>query len=118
MEKKDLRTGMQVEYRCGERRLVLLNTIEGDRLVKPNGITHYNLSEYNDDLTNNCNKKWMDIIKVYQGQINTCHLKKATEEQCIWQREPELEVTVKVNGKIVDPKEISAKTWSNLRSKS
>ena len=116
MKKSDLRTGMQVEYRSGERRLVLLNTVEGDRLVKPNGILHAYLNEFNDDLTYSRNKE-MDIVKVYQGQVHTCHREEADEIHCIWEREVKLEVTVKVNGKIVDPKEISVQTWRNLRSK-
>lgn len=69
MKKQDLRSGMTVEYRDGDRRLVLLNSKNGDVLVEIiNGrcITVNNLKYYNEKLESlDGDGKYLDIVKVF-----------------------------------------------------
>lgn len=64
MKKTDLKTGMRVEYRNGEERLV-------DGLFLINEKRHNTIVNYNDDLTN-CFNKDMDIVRVIE--VSKCVL--------------------------------------------
>lgn len=58
MKKSDLKSGMVVEYRKGDKRLVVNND-----LISDDG--HYTLTAYNDDLKDKTSSN-LDIIKVYR----------------------------------------------------
>lgn len=76
MEKKDLKTGMQVEFENGERRLILLDTEKGDVVSNVDATidsfgrrrltNYYGLNNWNDDLTKVIEHDPLtDIVKVY-----------------------------------------------------
>ena len=84
--KSDLKNRMVVEYRNGERRMVVDNVLVGNTLFGY-------LEEYNDDLTN---KEFsiLDIMKVYDV---ICNLEALISPRCLrllWQRSEVKEVTM------------------------
>lgn len=79
--KADLKDGMVVEYRNGERRLVL-----GDRIVGNNG---YNLlGSYNETLEDiQLHEKQYDIVRVYQSRhISISQIFSDSYLELIWER--------------------------------
>ena len=67
--KADLKDGMVVEYRNGDRRLVL-----GECFVGHNNCSHFNVW-YDDNLINNNNASCRDVCKVYKSSpelMNQC----------------------------------------------
>lgn len=76
MKKQDLKSGMYIEFECGNRRLILLNTHEGD--VMSNIDTNYGdlkrlvnffeLDNLTEDLRDNTRHNQLgDIVKVYNN---------------------------------------------------
>ena len=85
MTKKDLKTGMIVEYRNGEQRRVLLNTEISDILVDDKWQVYMDLDSYNQELIfNNKDKIFLDIMYVY-----------GLKHTLIWRRKEPLKVTMK-----------------------
>lgn len=66
MNKSDLKTGMIVVDREGNRKKVLLNTKHGDILVYPNHDCFGYLEDYNDDLSNK-DINGLNIVSVYNS---------------------------------------------------
>lgn len=92
MKKSDLRTGMWVEYRTGEKRMVALAVKDYGNIIAGNGGWNA-LDSYSDDLINEDTEK-CDIVKIYDidyiGNINEIPTRKP-----IWEREPEpIEMTL------------------------
>ncbi len=116
MKKKDLRTGMQVEQRNGTRKVVLLDTKSGNVIVRVNGSEHGDLGGYNNDLTCGHDEQF-DIMKVYSSyQITDFLIGKFDEDEIIWQRNPSIEINVKINGKETTLKDISEETLLSIRN--
>lgn len=97
MKKSDLKLGMVVEYRCGEKALVI--SVNDEVLFSDNN-GFMRLKDYNDDLLvidrhNDSDDKW-DIDKIFKVtlgcSINTmlkgCFLKP------LWERQKEVELTM------------------------
>lgn len=99
MKKADLRTGMVVETRNGNKYLVMLNPdCEGKELINfDSGFMP--LSRYNDNLMLKTGDEEFDIMKVYSVEASICRLlrdKERMEFKLIWEREEETkEMTVK-----------------------
>jgi len=100
MKKSELRSGMMVKTRNGQRAIVMLNTPNGDAIVggegNYNNYTWQYLSSYNEDLTckiPGC--EISDIVKVYRFQSN---MKGASfdrpESDVIWERKEPIELTM------------------------
>ena len=87
MQKKDLKTGMVVEYRDGQLRLVV-----GDDLYDDDGSKMSFLSSFKDDLRSSYNT---DIVAVYND---------FEKSKCLWKRN---EITKKdlKNGAVVKTQE-------------
>ena len=99
MKKSELKTGMQVETRDGERYVVLLDTPSGDVIVKVGGNNWDELNNYNKLMLFN-NKEFLksDIVKVYSNTFSNQYLiKKMDERFLIWEREEE-KVFCKLDG--------------------
>jgi hypothetical protein len=74
MKKSDLKSGMIIERRNGDKGMVLLNTSKGD-IIGGGGGSGYKtwggLDNYNDDLTyNSCGIHGYDIVKIYDADCN------------------------------------------------
>lgn len=96
--KADLRTGMILEDRDGNKKIVLLNTAagdiyryisDGDRLISNWG----DIKNYNDDLTFNGGCREFDTMKVYGG--NNIYIG-MTNQQLIWERKSKLHITTSI----------------------
>ena len=72
MNKKDLKTGMVVEYRNGELRLVV-----GGALVDEDGYEANDLRNYHNNLKYSENPNGLDIIAVYND---------FEKSKCLWKR--------------------------------
>ena len=118
MKKSDLRTGMTVKMNNDRIRLVLGNTLIG---AGAEGRIHIN--EIKDDLTSS----YGDIMEIYSEPKNSplCASleywfgKSNNILSCcelLWGRNPEIEITVKVNGKETSLKDISEKTLIKIRN--
>lgn len=84
-----LESRMVVEYRNGERRIVVNNILMGE-------YGWGKISEYNNDLTNNWDKN-LDIIKVFD-KIDTFDIlseKSRLDKMLLWERKEIKEVTLK-----------------------
>ena len=92
MTKKELKTGMVVEYRDGDKRMVLLGNQVGDVLICGTGWE--DLDNYRDDLCHNHHEQ-LDIVAVYEPhhkrEMNPLCWK---EQKCIWRRSEVKEVTL------------------------
>ena len=89
MRKSDLKTGMQIEKRNGNRYVVMLDTMRGDVYVRVNGTKHGELNFFNDDLTYN-NNSGFDIVAVYESPLTYRYLTREFDEsECIWKRKEE-----------------------------
>lgn len=86
--KADLKNRMVVEYRDGQRRMVVDNVLMGVH-------GHANLAEYFDDLTNYWDSN-LDIIKVFD-KVNTFSKlsEKDLSKTILWERKEIKEVTMK-----------------------
>ena len=92
MTKKELKTGMVVEYRNGDKRIVLLDTPIGDALI--GNIGWVDLYYYTNDLRN-ATASGFDIVAVYEPyhkreMRSLCW----NEQKCIWRRSEVKEVTL------------------------
>ena len=97
MKKDDLRAGMIVELRDGDKGIVLLNTEHGDLLLYRDGWN--NVGEYEDDLTAGVGFEEFDIIKVYQPSHKHGYaIKNWGLAKLIWER-PADEPTITIKGK-------------------
>jgi len=119
MEKSDLRTGYHLISKRGDVFVVLLNTNIGNitfglnyTIRNNNNITIkdlYPLNKWNSDLT--CNSSQgiaLDIIEILDVSGNS-----------IWTRDEQIiDITVTVNGKTTNLKDISEETLLNIRNKS
>jgi hypothetical protein len=91
MKKSDLKTGMWVEYRNGEKRMVALNTKEGDVLI---GIEYGRalLSGFNENLEHKFHNS-MGIVAIYQANCYGDILKEEKAKK-IWERQEVIEMTL------------------------
>jgi hypothetical protein len=91
MKKSDLKTGMWVERRNGEKTIVLLGTSKGDFLKSLKGGTHGHLERINEDLTSKTSKD-LDIVKIWNQEYEYEYLK---EEglKLIWERKDTKEIS-------------------------
>ena len=97
MTKKDLKSGMLVEVRNGDKYTVIFGahaSIEDDDILANHDSGFMRLNSYYDDLTCDSSREY-DIIKVFEsfglGGIYKCmdsHLK------LLWEREPVRELTI------------------------
>lgn len=86
MKKSDLKTGMVVELKDGDKMVVLLNTINGDLFKSINKGTAWDtLRYYDEDLKNNQNLG-LDVMKVYRYMHEYRYLGNEKLE-LIWERE-------------------------------
>ena len=97
MKKKDLKSGMTVVTRNGNKYLVLTNcgslTLKDFYLVGPTGFLRS--SEYTNDLSINNNKydQW-DIMEVYNDRISAKTYSMPTLSNPIWKRVEHKEMTI------------------------
>lgn len=93
--KDDLKTGMVVEYRNGIKHIVVKD--EGI-IIATQGFDK--ISSFRDDLSDICDIRKYDIVKVY-GQPNNKadYINLDAERKLIWQREETEELTMEVGGK-------------------
>lgn len=91
MKKSDLKTGMWVEYRYGDKRMVALNTSEGDVLV---GTEHgcSCLRDFGEDLLHK-RMKDMDIVAVHQPLVFK-DIMREDKALKIWERKETIEMTL------------------------
>lgn len=85
--KSDLKTGMVIEQRNGDKAMVLLGTANGDIV---SGQTWYSLTSLKEDLTNQYSRGCYDIVKVYQPRSNLDYLGLDSiwdQYNVIWERE-------------------------------
>lgn len=98
MKKSDLKTGMVVETRNGEKYLVMLGPdCEGRELINF-GYGFMPLSRYANNLMIKTGDEEFDIMKVYSVEGSICWLlrdKKRMNFELIWQRKEIKEMTVK-----------------------
>lgn len=100
-KKSDLRSGMVVENRQGQRSLVLLNAPEGDMLVGDDNNefkTWMPLSSLTNDLTYSNTSFKYDIVKVYDYTNNSSAATFSAYRELLWARE---EDTVELNGEYI-----------------
>ena len=118
MNKKSLITAMQVEQRNGARKVVLLNTPQGDVIVEVNGETNGHLDNYNLDLFSTISKEF-DIMKIYKSpNVSNYLIKKFPEDCLIWERELDIDTSVKINGKKSILKNLSLDTLLKIYNNS
>lgn len=85
MKKSDLRTGMWIEKRDGNKAIILLNTKNGNIYSGEN--TWGEISNYNEDLKNSFSATH-DILKVYQPTSNYAYWNFDKDKlKLIWERE-------------------------------
>ena len=114
MTKSELKTGMLVELRDGGVRKLFLGSCVGDVWVSKDG-AWIPLENVKNDLTHkgDC---CFDIMKVYShNHPDQFPNWEPQPDHLVWQREPKIELTLTVNGKETDPREISKETWDNFR---
>lgn len=90
MKKEDLKTGMVVMYRDGEKAIVFKNSVFKGRNILAGNCMWTEFEDFNNDLT--CkNDKGCDIFKVFkpQGRAFLGVLEDKYLE-LIWEREPEI----------------------------
>lgn len=82
MKKSNLKNGMVVEYRNGERRIVI-----NDKILGLYG--HNEFKYYNDDLTS-VTRDELDIVKVFKSQCISLVPLLSTDRELdlLWEREP------------------------------
>ena len=85
MNKSELRTGMAVETKEGEKYFVFCPNV----LMNSNIFSHVDMDSYNEDLTHKSFKD-LNIIKVYETNINH-------RWELIWQRSNKVEVMMSFN---------------------
>lgn len=95
MKKSGLKDGMVVIYKDGSPRIV-----DGNRLLRPNGIRGYELTEYNENLIDGTTLSSLTINKVY-SQISIQDLLKIKDFQDLnkylvdknplWERKPTID---------------------------
>ena len=90
MKKSDLKTGMVVELRNGDKYLVMLNPdCEGRELIRFNG-GYMSLNAYDNELMLKKLNENFDIVKVYSAEGSICWLlgdKELVKFKPIWERE-------------------------------
>jgi hypothetical protein len=113
MKKSDLRTGMFVKTREEDKYIVLLNTVEGDRLIDLRSGESLYLEDYDDDF-NMIEDKIYDIMKIYSNDcasssiVDITNLKNKSwykPQQLIWERQPE-KIQINVKAEIENVEEI------------
>jgi len=122
MKKKDLKTGHVVEYKNGERRFVLKDSLDGlDYLVHPEG-SYACLNAFSEDLiytnkTNGVEVPMLVIMKVYEPLTITDILKNPIRcGKLIWERKPEeVEMQIKINGKLEYSTSVSEEALLKIR---
>lgn len=100
MKKSDLKTGMVVEVRNGEKYLVMLNPdcVDRDLISFSGGFME--LSTYDDNLTDSSGDDDWDIVKVYRIGANICWILSNKDSamqgaELIWERTEEpVEMTI------------------------
>jgi hypothetical protein len=88
--KSDLKTGMWVELRNGEKSLVFLNTKHGD--IFSSNDTWGSLGGYSEDLTlkdEEIDDIQYDIVKVYQPTCNRDYYNFDSHSKVVWERKEE-----------------------------
>lgn len=97
MKKSDLKTGMVVETRNGEKYLVMLEPdCEGRELIRFN-VGYMSLNDYNDELMLKKLNEKFDIVKVYSVESSICWLlgdKESMKFKLIWERSEPKEMTI------------------------
>ena len=97
MKKSDLKTGMVVETRNGEKYLVMLEPDCGGRELINFSRGYMSLSSYNDELMLEKSYEELDIMKVYSVGISISWLlsdKKSMKFKLIWERNEPKEMTI------------------------
>lgn len=91
--KSDLKTGMWIELRDGDKGMVLLNTNSGD--IFSGHDLWGSLSEYKDDLTSKHSKQF-DVVRIYQPSANRYYynIEIGIGLKTIWQREEKPKNTI------------------------
>jgi len=91
MTKSELKTGMVVECRIGDKCMVLLDTPKGDILLQED--VWLCMGNYKDDMRNTIDGDF-DIIAVYEPQRYVCEMLRRNwnDQKCIWRRSEVKEV--------------------------
>jgi len=100
--KKDLKTGMGVEFRNGSNAVVMLDTTRGDTIVNVTG--QLPLSYFKDDL--NSSLSGFDVVKVYNMYSHIFSFLKTGRicGEVIWERKETKEITPEEACKIIKEK--------------
>lgn len=120
MKKSDLKTGMIIEREDGSYFRVLLGTPLGDRYIKVGGTKHGSLDNYDNNLRwdlDNIPSKG-DIVKVHSPRYSYSMLSSDIDDpdyNTIWERKPNIEIDVFINGKEANLSDISEETLIKLR---
>ena len=96
MTKNDLRTGMVVELRNGQRYLVLvgeftMSAYGKQSIVLISNNEQWNGSVFTDDLRPVGGCKRFDVIKVFNGNVDNLQSTIGTTAEPIWTRQPEVD---------------------------
>ena len=92
MKKSDLKSGMQIEQRDGDRMIVFIDSPAGDVFVKVNGDDCDRLNMFDEDLCHEYNKEY-DVVKIYSSDDITGYNNKISSEDLIWERKEDSIVT-------------------------
>lgn len=84
--KSDLKTGMWVEYRNGDKRMAVIDSINGDVFVSSEG--YICIKDYNNNLTIETYQRDLDVVKVFKPKT-FCSMYRGDYLELIWQRSEE-----------------------------
>ena len=95
MKKSDLKTGMIVELRDGQKGMILESVGEFGTLIQGrNGWA--SLSRYNNDLTVRCPSNSLDVIRVYRpNRISQIVQARWEAQELVWEREEPRSTSIK-----------------------
>lgn len=93
MELKDLKTGMVVELRNGDKYLVINQAGKLSGIRENSYITFNSLYAYKSDMTWP-NDSCLDIVKVFCPSLSSFRTMLKNERNCIWTRDEKRKMTV------------------------
>lgn len=116
MNLKDLKCGMSIKLRSG----VCYRVVENLNGRKFTFIGIYSRgflggSRFNDDLTHEACA--LDIMFVYGMENEKDFFSNSIKAECIWRRDVEIEINIKINGEESTLKNISEETLLSIRNK-
>lgn len=96
MTKAELRTGMMVAYRNGDKRIVVMNTADGDGFTAPDLKKWKSFSAYTDDLRDVDGDTQYDIMDVYMpnNKFRVLNTNLDADYTRVWHREEARRMTL------------------------